>query len=143
MKVFVDKDSCIRAVGTTTDTSLTELTINDETNPFEGWSKAKICCYRVTVVDGVVTMMTPYVDSKLLDTIDMIGHQIESITPYTETKTAYYGEKEKTFYDVPKGNISVTFDSYSGDYSTKRVSDRVTVFFDTLTDSTNITISVI
>ena len=96
MKVFVDKDSCIRAVGTTTDTSLTELTINDETNPFEGWSKAKICCYRVTVVDGVVTMMTPYVDSKLLDTIDMIGHQIESITPYTETKTAYYGEKEKT-----------------------------------------------
>jgi hypothetical protein len=73
MKVYVDLDNKIRDVGSTTDTSLTELTINDEDNPFKGWSKAKICCYMVTVADGVVTMMTPYRSSSTLDFIDEIG----------------------------------------------------------------------
>lgn len=75
MKVYVDSENKIRDVGSTSDTTLTELTINDEGNPFEGWSKAKICCYMVTVVDGVVTMMTPYIDSKMLDMVDRLGKQ--------------------------------------------------------------------
>ena len=73
MKVYVDKDSCIRAVGTTTDTSLTELTINDETNPFKDWSTAKICCYKVSVLDGIVTGYTPYISSSLLEIVDRFG----------------------------------------------------------------------
>lgn len=75
MKVYVDSENKIRDVGSTSDTTLTELTINDEDNPFKGWSKAKICCYMVTVVDGVVTMMTPYIDSKMLDMVDRLGKQ--------------------------------------------------------------------
>lgn len=74
--------------------------------------------------------------------IDKINDSLDSITPYTETKTAYYNENEKTFYNVPEGNISVFFDNYNGNYSINRIADRVTVSFDTLTDSTNITISV-
>lgn len=74
MKVYVDKDNCIRAVGTTTDTSLTELSINDEINPFKGWSVAKICCFKVMVSEnGRVTMMTPYIDSRLIEHIDRLG----------------------------------------------------------------------
>ena len=64
------------------------------------------------------------------------------ITPYTETKTGYYGESEKVFYDVPVGNISVFFNNYNGSYSVNRVQNRLIVSFDTLTDTTNITISI-
>ena len=67
---------------------------------------------------------------------------VANITPTVMTKTAYYGEKEKTFYDVPKGNISVFFDNYNGDYSINRVQNRLIVSFDTLKEKTNITISV-
>lgn len=144
MILYVDSESKVRAVNSTTDDALTPLYVdeNDPTFPFEGWSTSKICCYKVTVVDGVVTMMTPYVDSNCLEFIDMMGHQIDDVTPYTETKKAYYNEKEKTFYKVPQGNVEVFFDNYSGAFSTSRVMDRVTVYFDTLTDPTNITISV-
>lgn len=69
--------------------------------------------------------------------------QVERLTPYTETKTGYYGEKEKTFYDVPMGNVTVIFDNYSGDYSVSRMENRLTVTFDTLTEQTNITISIL
>ena len=73
MKVYVDNEQKIRAVNSTDDTSLTELIINDETNPFKDWSEAKICCYKVTVSDGYVTMMTPYIDSRLIESIDRLG----------------------------------------------------------------------
>ena len=76
--------------------------------------------------------------SKLDDT----SNKVEQITPYTETKIAYYGEKEKTFYNIPDGNITVLFDNYNGSYSVSRTVDRVTVSFDTLTDATDVTISV-
>ena len=62
--------------------------------------------------------------------------------PYTETKTAYYNETEKTFYDVPEGTVSVLFDNYSGAYNTKRAGNRVTVLFDALKETTKITISI-
>ena len=71
-----------------------------------------------------------------------LNEEIEALTPYTETKTAYFNESEKTFYGVPEGNVSVFFDNYNGDYSIKRISNRVTISFDTLAQATNITISV-
>lgn len=67
---------------------------------------------------------------------------IEEITPYKTTATAYYGESEKVFYNVPQGNITVFWDNYNGDYSVKRIEDRVTVSFDTLTDNATISIMV-
>ena len=144
MKVYVDSENKIRAVGTTTDTSLTEVFIDEtaDTFPFKGWSTAKICCYKVTVSEGIVIIMTPYVDSRCLEFVDQMGHSIDDITPYKETKTAYYNESEKTFYGVPEGNVEVFFDNYNGQYTISKVVDRVTVKFDVLSQPTNITISV-
>ena len=56
-----------------------------------------------------------------------------SLTPYKNTKTAYYGESEKNFYDVPEGNITIFWDNYAGDYSVQRFDGGVNVSFDTLT----------
>lgn len=90
MLVYVDSESRIKAVGTTTDTTLTELYINenDDSFPFKGWSTAKICCYKVTVQDGIITMMTPYVDSRILDFVDDIGKRIDSLDIKHETNVA-------------------------------------------------------
>lgn len=62
--------------------------------------------------------------------------------PYKATKTAYYGESEKVFYDVPQGNITVFWDNYSGDYAVERIADRIVVSFDTLTDNATISIMI-
>ena len=80
MKVYVDDEQKIRAVGSTNDESLIELVIDDETNPFKNWSEAKICCYKVTVSEGFVTMMTPYIDSRLIESIDRLGKLTEKKT---------------------------------------------------------------
>ena len=79
MIVYVNENYEIKDVGTTEDETLTPLEILHN-NPFEGWSVAKICCYKVNVKDGFVIMMTPYVDSKLLDHIDQLGKQGETNT---------------------------------------------------------------
>lgn len=81
-------------------------------------------------------------NSKIVSKTDDTSNKVKQITPYTDTKTAYYNEKEKTFYNVPSGNMTVLFDNYNGNYSVSRVADRVTVSFDTLTEQTNITISI-
>lgn len=78
----------------------------------------------------------------VVDKVDTTANKVNELTPYTDTKTAYYNENEKTFYNVPSGNVTVLFDNYNGNYSVSRVTDRVTVSFDTLTEQTNITISI-
>lgn len=79
MKVYVDSESKIRDVGSTSDTTLTELTINDESNPFKGWSIAKICCFKVAVSDGIVTSISPYINSELIEHIDRLGMEIADL----------------------------------------------------------------
>lgn len=76
----------------------------------------------------------------VINKVDDTAIRVDQMSPYTETKKAYYNEKEKTFYNVPPGYVTVLFDNYNGNYSVNRVSDRVTVSFDALTESTNIKI---
>ena len=140
MIVFVNDKSEIHDVGSTKDPSLTPLYIIDEGNPFNGWSVAKICCYKCTVSEGIVTMLTPYVDSNLIEHIDQLGKQIEAATPYTETKTAYIDDTFMVFTNVPSGNLTVYFDK---PYTVERDADRVTVKFEPLEEVTTITISII
>lgn len=72
--------------------------------------------------------------------VDDSANQIINLTPYTETKIAYYGETEKTFYNVPQGNVTV----YGlKEYSLERISDRLIITFDALSEQTEITISIL
>ena len=72
--------------------------------------------------------------------VDDSANQVKAITPYTETKIGYYGETEKTFYNVPDGNVTV----YGlAEYTMDRISDNITLTFDALTKETNITISIL
>lgn len=146
MKVYVDSENRIKAVDSTTDTSLTELTINDETNPFKDWSIAKICCYKVTVVDGIVTMMTPYADSRMIEHIDQLGNQVEAVTPYKAVEKASAGETEVTFVGVPEGKTLTTvvkdLEGNFIDHNTTKSEDIVKVFFEPLTYAADITLSI-
>ena len=75
MILYVNEKNEIKDVNETSNPSLIALEVNDETNPFEGWSIAKICCYQVSVSNGMVTMFTPYVDSRLIEHIDQLGKE--------------------------------------------------------------------
>ena len=75
MRIFVNDRNEIKDVHNTKDTTLTEVIINDERNPFKDWSIAKICCYRVDVREGVVYMFTPYVNSLIIEHLDRLGEQ--------------------------------------------------------------------
>lgn len=68
------------------------------------------------------------------------SNSIKSLTPYTETQIGYYGETEKTFYNVPEGNVTVFG---LKEYSLDRISDRLTITFDALSEQTEITISIL
>lgn len=68
---------------------------------------------------------------------------ISEVTPYTETKTAYIGDTECVFTDVPQGNLSVYLADAQISYSVTRESDRVTVdFLEPLEEVTTVTISI-
>lgn len=73
MKIYVNDRNEIKDVHSTNDTSLTEIVINDEENPFKDWSIAKICCYRAEVREGIVRMFTPYVNTLIIEHLDRLG----------------------------------------------------------------------
>lgn len=76
MKLFVNERNEIKDVNTTTDESLKLVEVNDEFNPFAGWSIAKICCFKVEVSDdGTIIMFTPYVDTKIIEHVDRLAAQ--------------------------------------------------------------------
>lgn len=66
--------------------------------------------------------------------------QVTEITPWTATKTAYIGDTECIFTDVPQGNLTVYL---TIPYTVERMDNRVTVYFDTLEEVTDIAISII
>ena len=100
---------------------------------------------RLTNLENLVESLIKTINnSKFYTDADISGvrQNVSEITPYTETKTAYYGDKEITFYNVPQGNVLVQFSNYEGSYSVERESDRLTVSFEPLTDNTDITITI-
>ena len=68
---------------------------------------------------------------------------ISEVTPWTATKTAYIGDTEVVFSDVPKGNISVYADPLMASYTITQDGDTVTVSFDEREEVTTITLSII
>ena len=89
MILYVDNENKVRAVNSTDDAKLTSLYVDEtaEMFPFKGWSTARICCYKVTVVNAEITMWTPYIDSRNLEMIDNMGHQIDATSDNTNITT--------------------------------------------------------
>lgn len=79
MIIYINKNGEIKDVNTTSDTTLTPVNISDENNCFKGWSIAKICCYKVSVNNGHVVMLTPYIDSKTIERISKLGSENEAL----------------------------------------------------------------
>lgn len=77
MILYVNDKNEIKDVNYTSDENLTPLLVNDNTNdnPFLSWSPAKICCYKVEVKNGIVTMFTPYIDSRIIEHIERQGQE--------------------------------------------------------------------
>lgn len=138
MLIFVNERGEIHDVNTTKDPKLTPIEVTD--GSLDDMSEALICCYKVTVVDGVVEMRTPYVPSTVLESIDRLGKATEAITPTTITKTAYIDDTSVTFTDVPSGNLTVYL---AIPHTVERDGDRVTVYFEPLEEVTEVTISII
>ena len=92
-------------------------------------------------VEGLISARAK--DKKYTDAdINGTRQSVANLTPFTMTKSAYYGENAKAFYGVPEGKTSVFFSKYNGSYTTSRVGSTLTVAFDTLTEPTDITISI-
>ena len=97
MKVFVNEEGKIKAVHASDDTSLQMYELDETVDdfPFSGWSDARIMCYRMKgspIMDGEestgkyeVTMLTPYVDSRLIEKIDDIYKVIYATKNLTES----------------------------------------------------------
>ena len=68
--------------------------------------------------------------------------QVDSLTPYTDTKTAYIGDTEISFDNVPSGNLSVFADNIS-EYRSDRVGSTLNIdFIKPLEEVTEVTISI-
>ena len=99
---------------------------------------------RLKNLENLVNHLSEKRDSyKFYFDADIAGDRqsISAITPYTETKTAYIGDTEVVFTDVPQGNLSVYFDTPT-DYSVERTKDAIAVTFDALDEVTTVTISI-
>lgn len=59
--------------------------------------------------------------------------RVNEITPYEATATVYYGETEKTFYNVPSGILTVVWDYDDGNYAVERNDDTVRLLFTPIT----------
>ena len=90
MILYVNSKGEVKDVNVTEDSTLTALPISENSmNPFTNWSVARICCYRVGVIPEkiddvetgkyIISMMTPYVDSRLMEHIAKLGNKDEAI----------------------------------------------------------------
>ena len=99
MTVYTNDRGEIKDVGTTTNPDLIEVEITDGT--FDGWSDAKICCYKIqTDGEGHVIMMTPYTDSRNIEFYDRgrKAHSENSEGIFDVAELA--GENSEAAYDL-------------------------------------------
>ena len=92
------------------------------------------------IVNGLINKINIdkyYADSNVTGVRKNVG----DITPYTDTKKAYIGDTEITFYGTPAtGNLTVYC---PGNYHVDRLVDRIFITFDELEEVTEITISIL
>lgn len=99
-----------------------------------------------SLLDAFLTSQSNQVNTQ--GQIDDTSNKVENITPTTYTKTAYIGDTEVVFENVPQGNITVIAESENGyhPYYTelKRENDRVKIRYVVPFESvTTITLSIL
>lgn len=77
----------------------------------------------------------------VVDKVDSTANKVDALTPYTQTKTAYIGDTEITFDEIPYGNLTI-FTDKPLNYSYTRDNNRVAITFDELEEVIAITISI-
>lgn len=107
MIVFTDNEGRILDVESTSDSSLNRYELVDEANPFKGWSRHKITCYRITVQPQVVTNVIAsreetYIDEEGItqttvvedtETVPTGLYYVTMMTPYIDSREVKrYGE---------------------------------------------------
>jgi hypothetical protein len=98
---------------------------------------------RLTNLENLVNSLIKRIDkNKFYSDADSAGirQSVSNITPYTESKTAYIGDTEVVFENVPKGNVTVYSDVEAGMEYTE---NGIRVFFEPVEEVTTITISII
>ena len=78
MKVYINSNYEIKDVGATEDLNLIPVEVPNMF--FDGWSVAKICCYKLIVSKGNVEGFTPYVDSRIIEHIDKLAKKSEEVS---------------------------------------------------------------
>ena len=71
MKVFINSKNEIKDVNSTTNESLREVEVPE--GSFDGWSVAKILCYKLVLENGEYRGYTPAVDSRIIEHLDNLG----------------------------------------------------------------------
>ena len=91
------------------------------------------------LVDSLVTIIN---NQKFYTDADIAGarQNINEITPWTATKTAYIDDTECIFEGVPQGNVTVYC---SVPHTVEKQDGRVVVKFEALTEVIDITISIL
>lgn len=97
MIIYINNRGEIKDVNSTTQDNLIAIILDDADNPFVGWSVAKICCYRVQIVDGRVAMFTPYVDTRIIEHLDRLSMVDEALF---ETSSDILVGLEEVYYET-------------------------------------------
>lgn len=100
---------------------------------------------RLSNLENLVNALSKKIDNnKFYQQADIDGtrQSVNDITPYTETKTAYIGDTEIVFTDVPDGNLQLYGLGFNQIISANRVADRLIISFEPLEEVTEITISI-
>lgn len=122
-----------------TDDESKEIDKSDFTYLYQQYGTVK----EYTNVEEVRVSASGYIsgipESPIDRRFDAVNQRINEVTPYEQTKMAYFGEVEKVFYGVPNGVLTVHMDN---EYTVDRVADRVIVKFDRLSGTKEITIVV-
>ena len=75
INIYTNINGEIKALHFSDDRGLTCHTFDEESDayPFNGWSDARILCYRIEVDEEErITMMTPYVDTNIIEQIERL-----------------------------------------------------------------------
>ena len=110
------------------------------------WSVARICCYKMGVSNGIINMITPYVDSNSISHYDQLGRQVEAAAPYEAHESVSAGETEVVFLNVPEG-ITITtlvkdLEGHVIEHNATKNEDIIRIMFEPLEYAADVSLSV-